>query len=193
MPQTPAELRERVDRAEPLLRAVGNVYHVADLLVSAVYRALCHGSDRDAIDFVSRATPLTRELDSPYLWMMLRGNFAMAALLTGDIDAARRGVPRGARTVPRAGRPPLRVRRPDRPGRSRHRPRRTAPGRTTRSAPQLRIATAAEDPVDARLRMSFFEPARTGCPERHVGCRRPRRAALSFDDAIAYALEEPRR
>ena len=42
------------------------------LLANASYTALQMGSDRDASDFVRRATPVTRELDSPYL-MFLRG------------------------------------------------------------------------------------------------------------------------
>ena len=84
-----AELRERVGRAASLLESVGNVYHLADLLSSAAYVALCLGSDRDAKEFADRAIPIARELDNPYTWMMLRGNFGLAALLTGDTDAAR--------------------------------------------------------------------------------------------------------
>jgi hypothetical protein len=63
---TAAELRERVDRAAPLLDAVGNIFQLADLLTSAAYGALNEGSDRDARDFVERAIPVVRELDSPF-------------------------------------------------------------------------------------------------------------------------------
>jgi hypothetical protein len=87
-PSTIAELRDRVDLAATLLDEVGNIDDRAILLASAAYTALCHGSDRDAKEFVDRATPIVRELDSPYLWMLLRGNFGLAALLTGDTDAA---------------------------------------------------------------------------------------------------------
>ena len=62
-----AELRERVDRAASLLDEVGDVYHLADLLASAAYGALCMGSDRDAKEFVDRAIPIARELDNPYV------------------------------------------------------------------------------------------------------------------------------
>ena len=84
-----AELRERVDLAAALLEGVGNVYELAYLLANACYTALRMGSDRDASDFVRRATPVTRELDSPDLWMFLQGNVGLTALLTGDADIAR--------------------------------------------------------------------------------------------------------
>ena len=52
--------------------------------------------------------------------------------------------------------------------------------------------TAPEDPVDARLDATFFEPARTryGADAWDAAARDG--SALSFEDAIAYALEEPR-
>ena len=60
------ELRERVDRAASLLSDVGNVHQLADLLSGAAYAALCLGSERDAMDFAARATPIARALDSPF-------------------------------------------------------------------------------------------------------------------------------
>jgi hypothetical protein len=52
-----AELRVRVDRAATLLHETGNVYLLAELLAAAAFAALCRGSDRDASEFVARATP----------------------------------------------------------------------------------------------------------------------------------------
>ena len=49
--------------------------------------------------------PLVRELDHPYLWMLLRGKSGLAALLSGDTDAAREAFREQARTLPRARRP----------------------------------------------------------------------------------------
>ena len=48
-----------------------------------------------------------------------------------------------------------------------------------------------EDPVEARLDGAFFEPARTryGTDAWNAAAREG--SALSFEDAIAYALEEP--
>ena len=85
---TVAELRDRVEDAASLLEEVGNIYQLADLLSSAAYTALCLGGDQLATELVERATPLAHRLEAPYLWMMHRGNVGLAALLTGDADAA---------------------------------------------------------------------------------------------------------
>jgi hypothetical protein len=49
-----------------------------------------------------------------------------------------------------------------------------------------------EDPVEARLDETFFKPARTryGTDAWNAAAREG--SVLSFEDAIAYALEEPR-
>ena len=49
-----------------------------------------------------------------------------------------------------------------------------------------------KDPVESRLDETFFEPARTryGTDAWHASAREG--SALSFKDAIAYALQEPR-
>jgi hypothetical protein len=186
------ELRERVDRAASLLEAVGNVYQLADLLASAAYGALYYGSDRDASDFVSRATPVTRELDNPFLWMFVCGNSALAALLTGDTDAAARAfreeltLCRELVVLPVAceGLNGLAAA--------------AAVANDLPRAARLTGAAAAhrygqpEDPVDARLRANFIEPARTRCRDEEWDAAVRVGAALSFQDAIAYALEEPR-
>ena len=49
-----------------------------------------------------------------------------------------------------------------------------------------------EDPVEARLDATFFEPARTRCGTDAWNAAAREGSALSFEDAIAYALEEPR-
>jgi hypothetical protein len=50
----------------------------------------------------------------------------------------------------------------------------------------------AEDPVEATLDETFFEPARTryGTDPWNAAAREG--STLSFEDAIAYALEQPR-
>src|SRR4051812_7539146 len=88
--QRPADLRTRVDRAAALLAQTGNAFHTAVLYHIAGHRALSCGCDGEAVEFCRRAIPLVRELESPYEWLLLRGNFGMAALLTRDIDTARR-------------------------------------------------------------------------------------------------------
>jgi predicted ATPase/DNA-binding SARP family transcriptional activator len=186
------ELRERVDRAASLLEAVGNVYQLAGLLASAAYGALWYGSDRCASDFVSRAIPLTRELDNPFLWMLLRGNVALAALLTGDTDAATAAFREELTLCRELVLLPLACEGLNGLAAV------AAVGNDLPRAARLTGAAAAhrygqpEDPVDARLRANFIEPARTRCRDDEWDAAVREGAALSFQDAIAYALEEPR-
>jgi predicted ATPase len=188
---TAAELRERVDQAASLLDAVGNTFQLADLLFSAAYGALCEGSGRDARDFVDRAIPVVRELDSPFLWMMLQGNLGLAALLTGDTETARD-----------AFREELKLCRElvVRPIASEGLLGLAALGAIQgddHRASRLVGAAAAhrydqpQDAVDARLDTLFFEVARTRCGADTWDAALHEGGALSFEDAIAYALEEP--
>jgi predicted ATPase/DNA-binding SARP family transcriptional activator len=188
---TLAELRERVDRAASLLADAGNVYEVANLLSSAAYQALCLGGERDAKQLVDRAVPITRELDSPYLSMQLHGNLGLAALLTGDPDAARQAFRDQLELCRELVVPPV-----------------SSEGLLGLAA----VATVRDDldraarlsgasdghrygqpkgPVEAKLHATFFERARA----RHGASNWDRAAcegaALSFNDAIAIALEEP--
>jgi hypothetical protein len=189
---TIVEFRERVDRAASLLDDVGNVYQVANLLAGSAYSALSLGSDIDAKRCVERAIPFTRELDDPFQWMLLRGNFGLAALVTGDRDAAAHAfrdeltLCRKLVALPFVGE-----------GLAGFGALAAARGDDYRAARLLGAAAAhrygqPEDPVDARLRTMFFEPARTrrGAAAWDGAARNG--GALSFEDAIAYALEEPR-
>ena len=83
------ELRERVERAAALLETVGNVLRLGELFGNASYGALVMGGDRDAREFAERAAPIMRDLERPRSWMIVCGNTGLAALLTGDTDAAR--------------------------------------------------------------------------------------------------------
>ena len=185
-----AELRDRVDKAASLLEAVGNVYHLADLFHMATYRALVHGCDRDASEFADRATPLVRELNQPYLWMLLRGKAGLAALLSGDTEAARKAF-REQLTLCRelvvlpaafegvAGLAAVAVVRDDL----------DRAARLTGAAAAHRYGET-HDAVDARLNATFFKPARMRCGADAWDAAYRQGAALNFDDAIAYALNE---
>jgi hypothetical protein len=190
--RSPAELRERVDRADARLASAGNVYFAADLLASATYAALCHNSDADAAEFVGRATQRTRELDHPYLWMLLTGNVGLVALVTGETDAARDAfreeleLCRELAALPFAGE-----------GLNGLAAVATVRGELEHAA---WLCGAAEthrygqpyDGVDERLHLTFFDPARARLgAEAWDGAAR-RGAATSFEDAIAAALDEPR-
>ena len=187
---SPTLLRDRVDSAVALLERVGNVYLAADLLVGAAYGALCHGSDVDAAQFVARATPGARDLGIPYLWMLLRGNGGLAALFTGDADAARDGfreeleLCRKLAVLPFAGE-----------GLAGLAAVAIAGGELERAA-WLCGAMASHrygephDPVHERLRATFFDPGRERFGAEAWDAVVRRGAAASFDEAIAAALEE---
>ena len=70
-------------------------------------------------------------------------------------------------------------------------------GDDTRAATLVGAADAhrydqPEDPVAGRLDETFFKPARTRCGTRAWDAAVREASTLSFDDALAYALEESR-
>jgi predicted ATPase/class 3 adenylate cyclase len=186
-----ADLRERVDAAAALLTEVGNVHRLASLLTNASYAALCLGSARDAMDFAERAAPIARELDSRFERMLNSGNIGVAALLTGDTDTAARAfreelalcremVVRLVAFEGLRGLAAVAV----------------VHGDDQRAATLVGAADAhryqrVEDPVEARLDETFFRPARTRCGSRAWDAAAHDGSTLSFDDAIAYALDDP--
>jgi predicted ATPase/class 3 adenylate cyclase len=186
------DLRERVDRAASLLGDVGNVHELANLLTDAAYAALCLGSDRDAADFSARATPITRALESPHVRMINSGNLGLAALLTGETDTAshalreelslcRDMVVRPVAFEGLRGLAAVAV----------------VQGDDKRAATLVGAADAhrydkADDPVEARIDATFFEPARARCGSEAWNAAAREGSMLSFEDAIAYALEESR-
>jgi hypothetical protein len=189
---TAAELRERVQQAASLLDAVGNIFQLADLLASAAYGALNEDSDRDARDFVERAIPVVRELDSPFMWMILQGNLGLATLLTSDTEAARNAfceeltLCRELVVRPIASEGLLGLAAVG-----------AVHGDDHRAARLVGAATAhrydePQEAVDARLDALFFEAARTRCGADTWDAAVREGATLSFEDAIAYALEQPR-
>jgi hypothetical protein len=124
--------------------------------------------------------------------MMLEGNLGLVALFSGDTATARDAFREGAEAQPRA--------RPSAPSPMRA-SRGLAASATTEAdddrAARLRGASEGlrndpVDPVHERLTTQFFEPAR----ERHGAdawdAAEHEGRALSFADAIAYGLEEPR-
>jgi predicted ATPase/class 3 adenylate cyclase len=187
-----ANLRERVDTAASLLSAVGNIHRLASLLNSAAYAALCLGSDRDARDLAARATPIADALDGQFERMINRGNLGLAALLIGETDAAshafreelrlcrdmvvRPVVFEGLRGLAAVA---------------------VVHGDAMRAATLVGAADAhrydrPEDRVEARLDETFFEPARARSGTETWNAAAREGSALSFEDAIAYALEQPR-
>ena len=184
------DLRERVDTAAALLTDVGNVHQLANLLTAAAYVALCLGSERDATDFAARATPIARALDSPFERMINSGNLGLAALLSGETETAshafheeltlcREMVVRPVVFEALRGLAAIAV----------------VHGDDTRAARLVGGADAhrydkPEDTVEARLEAAFFEPARARCGTDAWKAAALEGRTLSFEAAIAYALEE---
>jgi hypothetical protein len=183
------ELRERVDRAALLLSDVGNVHQLADLLTSAAYAALCLGGERDATDFAARAASIERVLDSRFVRMVNSGNLGMAALLSGETDAASHAFREELRLCRDMVIRPMLFE-----GLRGLAAVAVVHGDAQRAATLVGAADAhrygrSEDPVEARLDERFFEPARArwGADAWKVAAREG--SVLSFEEAIAYALE----
>jgi hypothetical protein len=187
-----ADLRARVDSAAALLSEVGNVQQLAHLLTDASYAALCLGGDRDATDFAARATPIAHALDNRFERMINSGNLGLAALLTGETDAASRAfreellLSRDMVVSPVVfeglrGLAAVAVVNDD--------DKRAA---TLVGAADAHRYDAPGDPVDARLDQTFFEPARTRCGTDAWNAAAHEGSVLSVEDAIAYALGETR-
>jgi hypothetical protein len=189
---TIGELRERVEAAASLLVEVGNVHELANLLTDAAYAALCFGHERDAAELAARAAPITLALGSPYPRLINSGNLGLAALLTGQ-----------ARTAADAFREELAlcrelVVRPAAWEGLRGLAAIAATDGDDERAATLAGAAAAyrydqvEDPVEARLDAAFLDPARArvGAEEWDAAARAG--GSLTFEEAVAYALEEPR-
>ena len=138
-----------------------------------------------------RALAIAGELDHPFTWMLVQGNFGLAALLTGDTDAAedafrneltvcRELVVRPFVTEGLLGLAAVAVVRGDA-----ERAARLVGARATHRC-------EPEDPVDARLRATFFDSARIRCGADAWDAAAGDGVTLSFEDAIAYALQEHR-
>jgi predicted ATPase/DNA-binding SARP family transcriptional activator len=187
------DLGERVEQAALLLEQAGNVFHRADVFHWAAYEALQHGRDRDAREWVDRAIPLVRELEKPFLSSLLLGKSGLAALFSGDTEAAKRAF-REQLELCRdrvflhlaseglSGLAAIAAVQDDL-----DRAARLSGAATAHRYDQLR------DLVNARLDATFVEPARTrhGTDTWDTAVRDG--AALSINDAIAYALDEPQR
>jgi hypothetical protein len=187
---TSEELAEQVDRAASLLEEVGNVVGLGQLLCNAAYSALCLGADDYASQLAERATPIARELDTPGVWMILRGNTGLVALLAGDtgtaddafheqLELCRQHVALPIVSEGLIGLAAVAVAHGD-----------------LRHAARLRGAAAAhgygqqQTEVEARLETAFFMAARARYGVDAWDAAGRAGAALSLEAAIAAALDE---
>ena len=186
-------LRERVDRAVTLLTEVGDAYHLTNMLSTAAYMALVDGNDDDAREFVLRALPLARELDSPSASMLLSGNAALVALLAGETEAASRGFRDELRVCREIVARPVRVRRPARPRGGCRRPRRRRASRASvrrvGRAPLRPARHAGRRTAPADLHRP--RPGTARGPGVAAGVRHRRDAKLRGRDRGRRRLKEP--
>jgi tetratricopeptide (TPR) repeat protein len=187
------ELRHRVTQAASRLEGVGNAYHLATLFCNAAGSSLRRSWDDDATIYLQRAVPLVKKLDQPYLWMAVRCDVGLVALLVGDPEAANEAF-REALTlsrelvVPPVASDAL-----------------TGLAAVAASDDELqraaRLAGAAvahrhgdihDSPV-GRLDATILQPARTRFGADAWDAALDEGAALMFNEAIAFALDEPRR
>jgi predicted ATPase/DNA-binding SARP family transcriptional activator len=185
------DLRERVDTAAPLLTGVGNIHQLAMLLTGAAFTALCLGGEHEAVHFAARATPIVRGLDDRYLLMMNSGNRGLAALLTGETATAVNSF-REELTLCRE----IVVRPVAFEGLRGLAAIAALKGDGKRAATLVGAADAhryntPENALDARLEADFFEPARMQHRTDAWTAAAREGSELSFEGAIAYALEEP--
>jgi predicted ATPase/class 3 adenylate cyclase len=188
---TIADVRQLTELAATQLQEVGNVARLVSLLSSAAYAALCESSDHDAKAFLSRAEPIARAREDRYALMLIRGNAGLASLFSGEADAAREAFREELELCRELVVPPVA-----------HEALRglagvaVVDGDIGRAARLLGAATAhrfgdPEDRVDTRLHATFFDPVRRDPSSVAWDAPFHEGTALSFDDAIAYALQEP--
>jgi hypothetical protein len=170
---------------------VGNAYQLATLFHGAAGSSLRRGWDGDARVYLQRAVPLTRQLDHPYQWMLVCGNVGVAALLAGDTEAARDAF-REELTLGRE----LVVSPVASEALTGLAAIATIENELERAA-RLAGAAAAhrhghtDDAVVTRVDATILEAARTRCGSDAWDAALRKGTALSLEDAIAYALDEP--
>jgi predicted ATPase/DNA-binding SARP family transcriptional activator len=188
---TAVELRDWVERAVSLLEGVGNIYYLALLLINAEWVALNNGDDRDAMDFADRARPVVRELDSPAIWMWQHGNLGLASLFMGDTETARDAFGESLRIHSEL------VFRPASEALQGLAAVAAVHGDDHRAARLVGAAVAhryghPRDPVEERLYARFLAPARARHGTDRWDTAVDEGGVLSFEDAIVFALQEPR-
>jgi predicted ATPase/DNA-binding SARP family transcriptional activator len=183
--------RACVRRAVTLLAEAGNDYHLARVLAASSYNAMCLGSDDDARDYARRVDDLLPAMDDPLSREFILSGTAFVTVITGDTDAAERAF----RELTQLGRD--------------HAAARAAcdgllglaaiaalRGDDDRCARLVGAATSHRadvplDEVESRLDEEIIQPARVRRGASAWDASLHAGEALTFDEAIAYALDEP--
>jgi predicted ATPase len=182
-----------LDEAVELLTRAGDHEELAGAYASAAYLALNEDSLSEAIDLLKSAKRAGDRIDRPFPTMIIYGNLGLAHLFTGEITAARQAFQEQLRLCQRhafiygapeglIGLAAVSV----------------AEGQSERAAELLGAAVAmgypeAEDrPIYDRLQRDYFAAARALTGDDAWQRAERAGALLSFEDAIAHALADPR-
>ena len=147
------------------------------------------GGYEDAKEFLDRAIPVARGLDTPWLWVVIHVNYGMTALLTGDLETADDAFREELRLCRK-----LTVRPFARMGILGLASISALRGDDHRSARLMGAAMAhgygePQTPDEARAEAAFIEPARARTDTESWDSAVRNGSALSFEEAIGYALE----
>jgi predicted ATPase/DNA-binding SARP family transcriptional activator len=181
-------------RAAQLLRTAGDLDGIAAVHVNVGFTAIVEGRFNEAIDLLDVALPIAEKLEMPWSLMIIWGNFGLARLFMGDTEGARDAFTRQLKIC---ARPAWRFGADE--GLSGLAAVATIDGQFERAA-RLRGASLAlgyegvdalDQPVIDRLEHSFWGPARMRYgTEAWIKAEREG-GDLSYENAIAYALDEP--
>jgi hypothetical protein len=175
------------DAAANALEAIGDSRHLLWLFSNGGYTALMEGMPERARPLLARALPLARELGYPLDLALACGNAGLETLFSGDLERAQELFDEQLRICADQaswlaaeslmGFAAIAARRGD--------PELAA--RLLGAAASL--GPLAEDTVSVQLDSQFFAPARRTIGDERWRAAEADGARLSFDDAIATALE----
>jgi predicted ATPase/DNA-binding SARP family transcriptional activator len=186
----PAERVPALEEAATLLAQAGDHRELANSYINAAYTALLEDRVAEAMRLLHLARPATDRIDSPVSSMLIAGNIGLSGLFTGDLPGAREafrdqlrlcqghafryGADEGliglAAIAAREGQP-------------------ERAARLLGAARALGYPPAGDQPIDDRLEQGYFAAARAAYGEVAWQHAQQLGATLSYDQAIAYALE----
>ena len=186
----PAERIQAQEEAATLLAEVGDYRNLALLHSNAAYRALLEDQASDAMRLLDLARRAASRIDSPFTSMLILGNLGLAELFTGNLSRARQAFQDQLRLCQGhafhlgadeglTGLAAITARDGD-PERAAH---------LFGAARAIGSPAIAHESIYDRLERDYFAPARVTFGEGAWHQAQEAGAMLSYDRAIAYALE----
>jgi hypothetical protein len=186
----PEHAMAEIEEAAAALRKAGD-WRLLSLYADTAYNAIKRGNPQQAKGLLEQALPLAHALGDPLVLAYVLGNVGMEAVFNGDLDRARTAFEDqirlcSAHTLWGASE-----------GLSGLAAIETCGGDLGRAARLLGAATATgpwdtDADVAEQLEQQFFAPARAAYGKRRWNEQQAGGAELSFDEAIAFALNSDR-